>query len=157
MTGAAPAGAGGSWPRVAFAVLAALAAALLVWLTRHQTFIQDEWAFLQYRYSGGIPSLLRAHNSHVMVLPLLIYKILFHTVGLHARWPYALTLVVAHVAVVTGVFVLVRRRIGDAAALAVVAPLLLLGRLGGPAVARLAELRPRDARCRRRVARPRPA
>jgi hypothetical protein len=112
-----------AWP--AFAALAALAGAYLLWLGRGNTFNYDEWTWVFTRHSG-VGSILHAYNSQMLIAPLAIYQLLLHTVGLRAYWAFRLLGVVAHLGLATVLFAYARRRIGMAA-LPAIAPLLVLG------------------------------
>ena len=94
--------------------LAAGLAAIPVWiyLARDRTFAVDEWAFVEDRTFGGIETILERHNEHIVVLPALIYRALFETVGLDQAWPYRLVVLAMHLACAALLFSLVRRRAG---------------------------------------------
>jgi hypothetical protein len=115
------------WIPAAFAAMALASGVLVMWMTRRVTFVNDEWDWIGERYQGGLASLLRDHNEQLLAAPLLVYKVLLHTVGLEHHWPYTLVWVIAHLLCVTLAFVLVRARLGGIAALIAVAPLLVLG------------------------------
>ena len=112
---------------VGLAVAMAASAALLLWTSRGLTFYNDEigwFAFAPADYDPGM--LLRAHNTHLIALPKLIY-----TVSLDLFGPAYLPLRVAAVAGVllcAGLFfALARSRIGALAALAPATVLLFFG------------------------------
>ncbi|HEX8204761.1 MAG TPA: hypothetical protein VF587_01755, partial [Solirubrobacteraceae bacterium] len=70
-----------------------LAAVLLMWAGRDTTFFYDDWPVIQERFDWNAYNLLRPHNEHLQVFPMVLYKLLFETVGLHAHWVYRLALV----------------------------------------------------------------
>ena len=72
--------------------LAAGLAAIPVWiyLARDRTFAVDEWDFVEDRWRGGLDAVLERHNEHIIVIPALIYRVLFETVGIDQAWPYRL-------------------------------------------------------------------
>jgi hypothetical protein len=74
-----------------------------------------------------VETFLRAHNEHFSLVPILIFKLLFATVGLDSYWVYRSLLLLAHLAVVALLFVYARRRVGDGLALVVAVPVLFLG------------------------------
>ena len=73
----------------------------------------DEWNFIIERRGHSLDTLLRAHNGHLVVAPLLLYKLLLQIAGLTDYWLFRVVLVALHLLVGLGVFVLARRRIGD--------------------------------------------
>jgi hypothetical protein len=109
-------------------VLIALAfSAALLWLTRGYTFYFDEWTFIMSAPDWTWATLLQPHNEHPVMLTRAIYGALLATVGLHSYVPYMAALLALHVASVTLLFEVVRRRSGDLVALASAALLLVLG------------------------------
>ncbi len=116
-----------AWPRragearVAYAVLAAafvLAAALILGWGKGQTFVNDEWNYLVVVRGWSLETLLTPQNGHLIVVPLLIYKTLFATVGASSHLPYQVTTVVLHLTVALLFFLLVRSRLPLAVAVA---------------------------------------
>ncbi len=89
----------------------------ILWLGRPLGFYGDEWTFLSVRQGGGLDTYLRPHNGHLSLIPVLVYKTLWSTVGLGHYWPYRLSVLITHLACVVLVYVLVRRRLGGWAAL----------------------------------------
>ncbi len=73
---------------------------VLLVCNRDQWFFGDEWDFLAHRgvlradYSIWAP-----HTQHWSTGPILIYRALYATYGLHTYVPYAVVLIVAHLAV----------------------------------------------------------
>jgi hypothetical protein len=111
-------------------VLAALLladGALLLYMGRGLTFFYDDWNYVTEDYGGGLHSLLRAHNGHMSVFPVAVYKILFHLVGLDHYWIFRLVLILLHLSCVALLFVLASRRLGRAPALLAAALILFLG------------------------------
>ena len=84
----------------------------------------DEWNFIIERRGHSLDTLLRAHNGHLVVAPLLLYKLLLQIAGLTDYWVFRVVLVALHLLVGLGVFVLARRRIGDVGALVAAALVL---------------------------------
>ena len=91
------------------------------------TFFYDEWNFVLNRRGWDAHTLLRPHNEHLSLLPVLIYKLLFVTVGLSHYWAYRVVLLLAHLLCVGLLFVLLRRRIGDGFALLASVAILFFG------------------------------
>jgi hypothetical protein len=80
-----------------FAVFIAVAAwALVAHLGNYFWFHGDEWDFLVTRTAGDIGDLLRPHNEHISVLPILVYRALWHLFGLHSYDPYQLCVIALH-------------------------------------------------------------
>lgn len=76
--------------------LVAGAVALSV-LARGTWFFGDEWDFIAQR-SVSFRSLFTPHNEHWSTLPILGYRALVNTVGLHSYWPFLAMLFVVHLA-----------------------------------------------------------
>jgi hypothetical protein len=114
----------GRWD-AAFAVVALGSGALLLYLGRSFTFWLDEWRFIQF--DGGLTDYFRPHFEHWSTFPLALYRATFSVVHLRSYLPYLGELIALHVVAVTGVFLLVRMRLGPLLALLVAFPLLLLG------------------------------
>ena len=91
------------------------------------TFNYDEWNWVMNRRGWSAATLLDPHNEHLSLVPVLIFKLLFVTVGIDAYWPYRVALILVHLVCVALVFVLVRRRLGDVFALVLAALILFLG------------------------------
>jgi hypothetical protein len=107
--------------RVAYGVLAlayAIAAALILTWGEGQTFINDEWNYLVVVRGFSLETLLHPQNGHLILVPLLLYKALFATVGIDSHVPYQATTVVLHLTVATLFFALVRSRLPLAVAVA---------------------------------------
>ncbi len=98
-------------PAVVLAVGLLASTAVLVWHARTLWFFGDEWDFLYHRaLSGGDgPGLLAPHNEHWSTIPLVLYRVMWHVVGLqhYQLWVLMpiLTLMVGSVAM----YVLLRR------------------------------------------------
>ena len=107
--------------RVAYAVLAlayVIAAVLILVWGRGQTFVNDEWNYLVSVRGFSPETLLHPQNGHLILVPLLLYKALFATVGAESHLPYQVTTVVLHLMVATLFFALVRTRLPLATAVA---------------------------------------
>jgi hypothetical protein len=111
-------------------VLGALFAAdlvLLLYAQRGLGFFYDEWNFVLNRHQGGVSTFLEPHNEHFSLIPVVVYKLLFATVGLDPHWPYLALLAFAHIGVAACVFSLARGSVGDWGAVIATAPVLFLG------------------------------
>jgi hypothetical protein len=109
------------------AALMALAAIVIYRKGLGTTFFFDEWEFVMDRQPWRWDILLTPYNGHLSLLPVLVYKVLFETVGLGPYWVYRLVLLAFHLLCVGLVFVYARRRVGDAPAVGAAALVLFLG------------------------------
>jgi hypothetical protein len=91
------------------------------------TFNYDEWNWVMNRRGWSAGTLLEPHNEHLSLVPVLVFKLLFVTVGIDTYWPYRVAVILVHLLCVVLVFVLARRRLGDLFALALAALILFLG------------------------------
>jgi hypothetical protein len=102
-------------------------AAWVLSLTSYKNFFYDEWAFISSRRPWQLDVIMLPHNGHWTTLPILLWKLLFATVGLRSHIPYQGALLAVHVAAVCLLFALIRRRSGDIPALGSALILLVLG------------------------------
>ena len=115
-----------SW--ILLAALAFAAAAYLLWLTKSYTFYYDEWFFVLFRREWSAAAFLTPHMEYWSTLPILVYKLLFATVGAEHYWPYMLVAVTVQASLATIVFVFIRKRAGDALGIAAASIVLVFGR-----------------------------
>jgi len=94
---------------------------------RGMTFFFDEWDFILGRGGHSAAAFLSPHNGHLVVVPILIYKALWSTVGLGHYGPYRLIDFALHVTCVALLFIFVRRRVGGTVAVIAATSLLFLG------------------------------
>src|SRR5512133_1858773 len=81
-------------------------AIVLLFLGRHLVLSADEWTFARERRGFDAGAFLDPHNGHLVLVPALIFKALYATVGLAELWPYRLALIVFHLAIVALIYVL---------------------------------------------------
>jgi predicted small integral membrane protein len=118
-------------PRLPLAMLAAMAVgsfALIMYLGRSlSTFLYDEWNVALNRLDWNLDTLLRPHNEHLVAFPVLVFKMMFATVGFAPYWPYRA--LIAALVVLCGVLVYLyaRPRIGPRLALVPAALAMLVG------------------------------
>jgi len=112
-------------PQLVF--LCTVAFVYVLHLTSYKTFFLDEWTFIVSRRPWDVGLILLPQNGYLTVIPIIVWKVLFATVGLRSYVPYEAVLLATHVTVVLLLFVLIRRRSGDLPALAASATLLFLG------------------------------
>lgn len=75
---------------------------------RHFWFSGGEWALLAQR-SVSVSGLLEPHMGHLVALPVLEYRALFNTVGLHAYWPFEFIAIGLHLTAACLLRVVMRR------------------------------------------------
>ncbi len=114
-----------SWVPLALAAVMLLVAAAVLHQGRGTLPFYDEWNFIIERRGHSLNTLLQPHNGHLVLAPLLLYKLLLQFAGLDHYWVFRLALVALHLLVGLGVFVLARRRVGELGAL-VAASLVLV-------------------------------
>jgi hypothetical protein len=102
------------WAILCMAWLAA--AALLLWLHRDLTFAVDEFGFSDTVGSGSLVDFLAPKNGHLIVLPLLVYKLLYESFGT-TLVPFTLLEGVMLALISAGLYVFARTRIGPLLAL----------------------------------------
>src|SRR5205807_840348 len=96
------------WPWLALGILLLESGALIAYETRGTTFWADEWLWILLRRGSSVATFLNPHNEHLSLVPIVIYKLLFATVGLHSYWPYRAVAIAAQLGCVTLVFVYAR-------------------------------------------------
>lgn len=101
--------------------------AVLLWLTRSYLFYFDEWTFILTAPDWTWFTYLQPHNEHPSIMFRVVYAALLNTVGMRSYVPYMAVLVIFHATNVVLLFLVVRRRAGDAVALGSAAILLVLG------------------------------
>ena len=109
---------------VGLGALLVFTAVVVLHETRDTTLWGDDIGWALDRRSG---SLLRPHNGHFSLIPLLLYRALFATAGLTDYLPYRVMITAGHLTVGALLYVYARRRIGPIAALLPTAVLLTLG------------------------------
>lgn len=114
-------------PGIAFVLLLVIAGILLMYAGRYLTFFYDEWTFVLVRRGGGIDTYLDPHNGHLSLFPVVIYKLLFATVGLRHYTPYRLVGTALHLLCAGLLYLLARRRVGPLPAVVPGALLLFMG------------------------------
>ena len=81
-----------SAPVLAIVAILVCAGGYLAWLSSDLWFLLDDWASLLDRKVtlAGDESLLRPHNDHWVDLPILVFRLLFTSSGMHLLLPYAM-------------------------------------------------------------------
>ncbi len=114
-------------PLIAFGLVLAGAAALLLSLDSGLTFYQDTWAFLMHRQGSSAADFLEPHNEHIVVIPVAILKLQLALFGMGSATPEFFLLTVLLLVTAVLLFVYVRRRLGDWPALFAATLVLFLG------------------------------
>jgi hypothetical protein len=114
-------------PAVLLGVALAASVALLLVLTRDFTFLQDSWEFLMNRRDFTADALLKPHNEHIVVIPVLIEQFFLRVFGMSSARPEYVLLAVSLAVAALLLFVYVRRRVGPWLALFAAVVLLFLG------------------------------
>jgi hypothetical protein len=115
------------WGWIVLGLLLIAGFAVIVRVGHGTTFYFDEWDFVQNRRAWNADALLVPHNEHLSLLPVLVYKLLFATVGLEHYAAYRIAGALFHLLCVALLFAYARRRVGDLLALAASITLLFLG------------------------------
>ncbi len=112
---------------VVFALVEAGAFVFYLLVARTQWFFADEWEFLSAR--GLNPGdLLRAHFGHFVAVPIVVYRVLWATVGLRSYLPYVGLAIALHVVASALLWVVMRRaRVRPWTATAVASAFVLFG------------------------------
>ena len=100
---------------------------ILLVATRHFTFFYDEWDFILHRRGSGVSTYLDPANGHLVLFPVIVYKLLFAIVGLRHYTAYVLVDIALDLICGTLLYVLVRRRLGPWLALVPAGLLMLMG------------------------------
>jgi hypothetical protein len=110
---------------LAAAVVCAVATTLV--LTRDLTFFGDSWEFLMNRRSFSADSILKPHNEHIVVIPVLIQLLMLHLFGMDTVQPEFVLLALFLAATACLLFVYVSRRLGPWLGLFAAVLILFLG------------------------------
>jgi hypothetical protein len=111
----------------ALATLAAATTVLLVHLGRGTTFFYDEWDWIQTRRTGFANALFRPHNGHLSAVPVVVFRVLFATVGLRHYLVFRLVAIAIQLLAVALFVLVVRRRLPALLVFVAAAALLLYG------------------------------
>jgi len=114
---------------IAAVVIAAVIAVVVIVHAAHglSFFFDDEWSTITQRRNASLDDFLRPHGGHLMILSVVIYNVLFRTVGLRSYGPYLGVLIGLHVITCGLLFVYLRRRAPVVYAVLATITLLFLG------------------------------
>jgi len=114
-------------PYIALAVLVLINVGLLLVLTSGLTYYQDTWEFLMNRRSFTVDSLLKPHNEHIVLIPVMLQQLQLTIFGMTSATPeYVFTTVMLAISAVL-LFVYVRKRTAPWLAVVFAALLLFIG------------------------------
>jgi hypothetical protein len=105
----------------------AAAAAVLLTMAQHLTFILDDWVLLIGREGWSAQALLAPFNQHLMLGPLLVYRLLLAVFGMNSAFPFFVASTFAFLLSCVLLFVYLRDRVGDWLALLGATVVLFLG------------------------------
>jgi hypothetical protein len=108
-------------------VALASAAVWLLSVDSHLTFVADDWELLVKRQGWSPGVFLDPFNENIVVGPAVLYKLLLAFFGMYSAFPFFVVSVGLFLLSATLLFVLLRRRVGDWAALIGVVLVLFLG------------------------------
>lgn len=114
-------------PVLLLAAAMVLAAAMTLIFTWHTTFFADTWELLINRRDPTVDALLKPHNEHLVIFPVLINEVFLRVFGMTSGAPELILLVVLLSATAGLLFVFVERRMGAWPALFAAVLLLFLG------------------------------
>jgi hypothetical protein len=112
---------------LALAVALLAGAVVLLKLSGGLTFFEDTWEYLLTRRELTLDALMRPHNEHIVVIPVLIEQLLVRAFGMGSARPEYVVLVLLLLAASAVLFAYVRRRLGPWPALMAAVLLLLVG------------------------------
>jgi hypothetical protein len=116
---------------IALAAVCLASIVVVVVLGTKLTFFNDDWYFLLQRPGleshGGLDVLLAPHNSNLVLLPALAYKLLVAIFGMSSQLPFRLLLGLLIASIGVFLFLLVSARVGQLLGLACAAVVVLLG------------------------------
>ena len=117
----------GFLPTVLFAAAAVASGVLLVVLGSRIGFSLDHWDLLLHRRGLSADVILDPTNEHPVIAPMLVWKAILGIFGMDSLTPFQLASTAAFLGSAVLLFVYVRRRVGEWAALAATLPILVLG------------------------------
>ncbi len=96
-------------------------------VSNDRTFQYDEWNFVLNRWQFNPDTFLQPHNSHFSIFPATIFWILLQIAGLNHYGVYQLAGYFAHIFVASVLAILVAKKLGKIAAIALGVSILFLG------------------------------
>jgi hypothetical protein len=114
-------------PVILLGAAMALSAALIIGFSWHATFFGDTWELLLYRRDPTIDTLLKPHNEHLILFPVLISEVLVRIFGMGNDHAEVFVLVAMLCATAGLLYAFVERRVGSWPALFAASLILFLG------------------------------
>lgn len=114
-------------PIALLAVALAASGALLFSFASDLIFVGDSWELLVRRPDWTVGTFLEPFNEHAIVIPALVYKVLLALFGMDSALPFYAVSISLFLLCAALMFVYMRRRVGDWAALAGAVLLLFMG------------------------------
>jgi hypothetical protein len=112
---------------LALGALLVLTGAWLMYESRGTTLWFDDWIWALEYDDNSLGDFIRPHNGHPTLVPVLVYRLLFATVGIDGSAAFRAVGIGGHLLVVTVLFVYTLRRAGAAVALVAAVLILFLG------------------------------
>ncbi|HWM12439.1 MAG TPA: hypothetical protein VNO82_23970 [Solirubrobacteraceae bacterium] len=112
---------------LALGALLVITGAWLMYESRGTTLWFDEWLFALEYDDNSLGDIIEPTNGHPTLVPVLVYRLLFATVGIDGSAAYRAVGVGGHLLVVAVLFVYTLRRAGAAVALVAAVLILFLG------------------------------
>lgn len=100
---------GGRGALAAFIALEVGAFPLLMYLGNRVWFTVDDWDFFSTRTAGNVGDLFRGHFQHLVIVPILAYRLLWQFVGMRSYAPYQAMVVLLHLVAVALLRIVMRR------------------------------------------------
>jgi hypothetical protein len=114
-------------PVILLGAAMALSSALIIGFSLHATFFGDTWELLLYRRDPTIDTLLKPHNEHLIIFPVLINEVLVRIFGMTDDHPEVFVLVAMLCATAGLLYAFIERRVGSWPALFGASLILFLG------------------------------
>jgi hypothetical protein len=114
-------------PVILLGAAMALSAALIIGFSWHATFFGDTWELLIERRDPTLDTLLKPHNEHLILFPVLINELLVRIFGMGNDHAEVIVLVAMLCATAGLLYAFVERRVGSWPALFAAALVLFLG------------------------------
>lgn len=114
-------------PVILLGAAMAVSAALIIGFSWHTTFFGDTWELLVERRDPSLDTLLKPHNEHLILFPVLISEVLVRIFGMGNDHAETLVLVAMLCATAGLLYTYVERRVGSWPALFAAALILFLG------------------------------
>jgi len=112
---------------ICLATAAAVSGVILLDLNSQLTFISDEWELLLNRRGSSLGDFLDPFHEHIVLAPVVIYKLLLAVFGMGSAMPYQVVAIAVFLLSAVLLFLHLRPRIGEWPALLAAIMVLFLG------------------------------